>query len=105
MLVSRILSAALLCAFLACPALAADAQQRNCLNKTEQRTAVTERKAITLAQAVKILREHGDRAELVRAQLCHRGDSLAYVLTLLPRSGKVTLATVDAATGELLNGR
>ena len=33
-----------------------------------------------------------------------RGDGLVYVLTLLARNGKVTRATVDAASGELING-
>ena len=87
------------------PALAADASHLACLSKAEQRAAVAANKAIPLAQAIKSLREHGHRAELVRARLCHRGDNLAYMLTLLARSGKVTLATVDATTGERHNGR
>ena len=90
--------------FLAVPAFGADAASRACLNKAEQRAAVAEHKAIKLAQAVKSLREHGRRAELVRARLCHRGDRLVYVLTLLARSGKVTSATVDAANGDIING-
>ena len=108
--VPRNLSAALLLGFLAVPAfclsaLAADQPQRACLNKAEQRAAVAEHKAIKLAQAVKSLRAHGRRAELVRARLCHRDDRLVYVLTLLARSGKVTRATVDATNGEPINGR
>lgn len=86
-------------------ALAADAQQNTCLTKAEQRAAVADHKAISLAQAVKSLREHGHRAELVRARLCHRGDKLAYMLTLLARSGKVILVTVDATSGDVSNGR
>ena len=87
------------------PAVAADAPHRACLSKAEQRAAVADHKAIKLAQAVNSLREHGRRAELVRARLCHRGDKLVYVLTLLARSGKVTRATVDAANGDIINGR
>jgi len=105
MLVSRILLCGLVLGFLAAPLAAADVQQNACLTKTEQRAAVADRKAISLAQAVKSLREHGQRAELVRARLCHRGDNLAYMLTLLPRSGKVIVATVDATTGDVSNGR
>ena len=105
MLVSRTLSVGLLLGFLANPATAADVQQNACLTKSEQRTAVADRKAIPLAQAVKSLREHGHRAELVRARLCHNGDNLAYMLTLLARSGKVTIATVDATTGDVSDGR
>jgi len=89
---------------LAAPAFAADPPQFACLNKAEQRAAVAERRAIPLAQAVKTLHAHGHRAELVRARLCRRGEGLAYVLTLLPRSGKVARVTVDAANGEVING-
>ena len=103
--VPRSLLVALLLGLLAVPALAADAAPRACLSKAEQRAAVADNKAIKLAQAVKSLREHGRRAELVRARLCHRGDKLVYVLTLLARSGKVTRATVDAANGDIINGR
>jgi uncharacterized membrane protein YkoI len=103
--VPRSLPAALLLGLLAVPAFAADAPERACLSKAEQRAAVAEHKAIKLAQAVKSLRAHGRRAELVRARLCHRDDRLVYVLTLLARSGKVTSATVDAANGEVVTGR
>jgi hypothetical protein len=98
--VSRLLTTALLFGLFAMPSFAADP----CLNKVEQRAALAAHKAIPLAQAVKSVREHGHRAELVRARLCHRGDGLVYVLTLLARSGKVTSATIDAGNGEPING-
>jgi uncharacterized membrane protein YkoI len=104
MLVSRILPAILLFG-LAVPALAADPPHHACLNKAEQRAAVADHRAIPLALAVKSLRAHGRRAELVRARLCHHGNGLVYELTLLARSGKVTNATIDAANGEVINGR
>lgn len=75
-----------------------------CLNRAEQRAAVADRKAVPLAAAIKSLSERGQRGEVVRAALCSRGDRLVYVLTLLARSGKVTRATVDAATGEPMTG-
>ena len=91
---------------LSAPALAADPPpERACLSKAEQRAAVAASRAIPLAQAIKSLHEHGRRPEVVRARLCHRGEGLVYVLTLLARSGKVTSATVDAGNGELINGR
>ena len=105
MTVPRVFAVALLLGVLAGSAFAAEAPQQACLSKAEQRAAVADHKAISLAQAVKSLREHGHRAELVRARLCHRGDKLAYVLTLLARSGKVTLATVDSASGEVITSR
>jgi uncharacterized membrane protein YkoI len=58
-----------------------------------------------LVETIKALREHGHRAEVVRAQLCHHNGRLDYVLTMLTRSGKVVRADLDAASGELINGR
>ena len=85
--------------------IARQAQQQARQDKAEQRAAVAERRAIPLAQAVKTLHAHGRRAELVRARLCRHGEGLAYMLTLLARSGKVTRVAVDAANGEVINGR
>ena len=101
--VSRLLFIILFTGLLAAPALAAELPHA-CLNKAEQRAAVAERRAIPLAQAVKTLHAHGRRTELVRARLCRHGEGLAYMLTLLARSGKVTRVTVDAANGEVING-
>jgi uncharacterized membrane protein YkoI len=103
--VLRHLIPVLLANLLAATAVAAELPQHACLTKAEQRVAVAEHRAIPLAEAVKILHAHGHRAELVRARLCRHGESLAYVLTLLSRSGKVTRLTVDAANGEVINGR
>ena len=105
MLVLRRLILVLIANQLALPAMAAELTQHACLSKAEQRVAVVEHRAIPLAEAVKILHAHGHRAELVRARLCRHGEKLAYVLTLLPRSGKVTRVAVDAANGEVINGR
>lgn len=86
---------------LAIPAQAADTTQRNsCLTKAEQRAAVAANRAISLAQAIKVLREHRKYSEVVRARLCQHDQKLVYVLTLLGRSGKVITATIDAVTGE-----
>jgi hypothetical protein len=88
------------------PAAAASASVRGaCLSKAEQRAAVAAQRAIPLADAIKSLRARGKRAEVVRARLCRRGDGLVYWLTLLARSGKVTRVAIDAANGELINGR
>jgi uncharacterized membrane protein YkoI len=91
-----------LAGLLAAPASAAEVAA--CLTKAEQRAAVAEHRAVPLAQAVKTLHARDHRAELVRARLCRHGDGLTYVLTLLPRSGKVAQVTVDAANGEVING-
>ncbi len=102
----RLIAAFVLLTTLAWPATAAERPPRGaCLSKTEQAAAVAAQRAVPLAQAIRTLRQHGKKAEVVRARLCRRGDGLVYMLTLLSRSGTVTLATVDAATGELINGR
>lgn len=90
---------------LASSSMAADAAPRTCLNKAEQRAAVASHRAVPLAQAIRSLRARGHRAEVVRAELCHRGGRLIYELTLLARNGKVTRAQVDAGSGALINGR
>lgn len=103
----RLIATAVLLLVFGLPALAAEAPSHRsaCLTKTEQRAAVAAHRAIPLGQAIKSLRSHGHRAEVVRARLCRRGDKLVYVLTLLARSGKVIRANVDAGNGELINGR
>ena len=104
--VIRPISIILLSGLFAMPSSAADPQQHACLNKAEQRAAVADKKAIPLAQAIKTRREHGHNADLVRARLCHHGDGLVDVLNfLLGRSGRVICETVDAANGEVINGR
>jgi len=93
----------------AAPATAAHAQtpphHPACLSKSEQRAAVAAKSAMSLGDAIKSLRAHGRRAEVVRARLCRRDEKLVYVLTLLGRSGRVREVTVNAVSGELIVGR
>jgi len=103
---SRRIAAVLLLVALGTPAMAADASYAgSCLTKAEQRAAVAGNHAISLAQAIKSLREQRKHSEIVRAQLCRHDNKLVYVLTLLGRSGKVVDATVDAVNGEFHTGR
>jgi uncharacterized membrane protein YkoI len=99
--VSRFTTFVILAGLMAAPAKAADAPHRGaCLTRAEQRAAVAANKAISLAQAIKLLREHRQYSEVVRARLCQHDQKLVYVLTLLGRSGKVVTATIDAVNGE-----
>ena len=99
--VSRLLPAVLLLGALGLPAIAADAPYLgSCLTKAEQRAAVGTNRAISLAQAIKSLRQYRKHSEVVRVRLCQRDEKLVYVLTLLGRSGKVVNVTVDAVSGE-----
>jgi hypothetical protein len=107
--VSRTILSALLLGLLAGPCfkasgLAAERPHGGCLDRAEQRAAVASHRAIPLALAIRSLPPQGHRSEVVRAELCQRGDRLVYVLTLLPRSGKVTRAVIDASSGNPLGG-
>ena len=101
MRVSRPLAAILLLGAFGFPAIAADVSPHGaCLTKAEQRAAVDANRAISLVQAIKLLRQYRKHSEVVRVRLCQRDEKLVYVLTLLGRSGKVVNVTVDAVSGE-----
>ena len=75
-----------------------------CLTRDQQRTALTERRAVPLAAAQKAARARVP-GEIVRARLCQEPDRLIYLLTVLPRDGKVRRITVDAKSGAVVNVR
>src|SRR5262249_9649132 len=81
------------------PAAAADPA---CLSRDQRRAAVATHRAIPLARAVRDIRRRAAGAEVVGARLCYRGSDLVYVLTVLARDGKVTHASVNAASGVLI---
>ena len=99
--------AVILCA-LSAPAQAAPEEPKVCLNKVEQRAALSGGQTVTLAAAIRSargsVRGHGAR-EVVRARLCREGNGLVYLLTLLSRDGKVTHAVVDATSGKVVDAR
>jgi uncharacterized membrane protein YkoI len=101
----RIPAIAVLLIGLSVPAAAAE---RSCLSKAEQRAAISNGQAMTLAAAIRSVRGsvrgRGSR-EVVRARLCRQADSLVYVLTVLARDGKVTHTTVDATSGKVVEVR
>jgi hypothetical protein len=70
----------------------AAAEPRHCLSPDERRQAVKAHKLVPLGRAIR------------RVRLCEQGKHLLYVLTVLPRSGKVVHASVDAATGTMVSG-
>jgi len=81
----------------------AAAEPRRCLSGEERRTLVRSHKLVPLAKAISRVRAHYP-GDLVAVRLCQEGKHLLYVLTVLPRSGKVVNASVDAATGALAGG-
>jgi uncharacterized membrane protein YkoI len=83
-------------------------EQHACLGKAEQRAAIANGQAVTLAAAIHSargsVRGHGAR-EVVKARLCREPNGLVYVLTVLARNGKVTHTTVDATSGKVVEAR
>jgi len=90
------------------PTTASADEQHACLSKAEQRAAIANGQAITLADAIRSargsVRGHGAR-EVVKARLCREPNGLVYVLTVLARNGKVTHTTVDATSGKVVDAR
>jgi uncharacterized membrane protein YkoI len=82
------------------PAWAADPA---CLTQEQRRAAVASHRAIPLARAVRDVRRRTAGAEVVGARLCYRGSELVYVLTVLARDGKVIRASVNAASGVMMD--
>jgi uncharacterized membrane protein YkoI len=79
-----------------------------CLNEAEQKAAISQGQAVTLATAIRSVRgsvrERGSR-EIVRARLCREPNRLVYLLTVLARDGKVTHTAVDATSGKVVDLR
>ena len=83
----------------------ADAEPRmRCLTRDQQRTAITERRAVPLA-AVRTTVRGRVPGEMVRARLCQEPERLIYLLTVLPRDGKVRRVMVDAKNGAVVSVR
>jgi uncharacterized membrane protein YkoI len=83
----------------------AEAEPRmRCLTRDQQHTAITERRAVPLAAVRRSVRARAP-GELVRARLCQEAERLIYLLTVLPRDGKVRHVTVDAKNGAVVSVR
>ena len=88
--------------------LSAGADETACLSRREQKVAIANGRAVTLAAAMRAahVSARGRSArELVKARLCKEPEGLRYLLTVLARDGKVTHLTVDATSGKLVDAR
>lgn len=86
-------------------AVPADAEPRlRCLSRDQQRSAIKERRAVPLAAVRRSVRARVP-GELVRARLCLETDRLIYLLTVLPRDGRVRRVIVDAKNGAVMGVR
>ncbi len=77
---------------------------RACLNQKERRAAIESGKLVHLSAAIHAAKKRMP-GTVVRARLCHDGEGLVYVLTMLAHDGKVARLTVDAVKGTLLGQR
>lgn len=75
-----------------------------CLNQKERRAAIESGKLVHLAAAIHAAKKRMP-GTVVRARLCHGGEGLVYVLTMLAHDGKVARLTVDAVKGTLVGQR
>ena len=83
----------------------AETRLLRCLTRDQQRIAIAERRALPLATVRRALRKRLP-GELVSARLCQeQGGRLIYLLTVLPRDGKVRRVTIDARTGAIISIR
>ena len=86
----------------------AAADEQGCLSKDEQRAAITNGQAVTLATAIRAARvsvRGRTGKEVVKARLCREEGALRYVLTVLSKDGKVTRTSVDASSGKVVDAR
>jgi uncharacterized membrane protein YkoI len=83
----------------------AEAESRlRCLTRDQQRIAIHDRRALPLATVRRAVRARVP-GDLVRAQLCLESGRLIYLLTVLPRDGKVRRVIVDAKSGAVVSVR
>jgi uncharacterized membrane protein YkoI len=75
-----------------------------CLSRDQQRAAIAERRAVPLATVRRSVRGRVP-GELVGARLCQEPERLIYLLTVLPRDGKVRRVIVDAKNGAVISVR
>lgn len=80
----------------------AQAAGAHCLTPAQRRTVSASGKVVPLSKAIRAARAR--KTDVVDAKLCKGPKGLVYLLTLLAQDGKVTRATVDAASGLLTDG-
>jgi len=103
-LMKRIFPLAIVAALLTGPVLPASAAgpapaDSSCLTAAGIQEALVAGRALRLADIRRKL-----QGDIVKADLCHDGGKLAYLVTVLTREGMVRRVTVDASSGEMMYG-
>ncbi len=86
----------------------AAADEGACMSRREQRLAIANGRAVTLAAAMRaahVTVRGRSGLEVVKVRLCRESEGLRYLLTVLSRDGKVTHLAVDATSGKLVDAR
>ena len=86
----------------------AAADEVACMSRREQRLAIANGRAVTLAAAMRaahVTVRGRSGLEVVKVRVCRDPEGLRYLLTVLSRDGKVTHLAVDATSGKLVDAR
>lgn len=76
----------------------------DCLTRREAIAAVA-RGSVTPLRQLRGKAEEAARGEMINAELCKRGGTMVYVITILSETGKVVYVTLDANSGQLIGTR
>lgn len=97
----RRLAAALLAALALAPAARATDGVVACLSPGDMREVVLSNQVVSPVVAVRAARQAWPEADVMRAQLCQRGNRFVYILVVLRRDGRFVEVTVDGASGRV----
>jgi uncharacterized membrane protein YkoI len=95
----RRLLVALVCLAAASPAWANEGVA--CLSQGDMREVVASNRVVSPVVALRAARQAWPGSDVMRAQLCLRGEQFVYVLVVLRRDGRFVEVTVDGASGRV----
>ncbi len=73
----------------------------NCVSRRELKGLVTSGKVVRLGPLARIAAQTA-RGEVINAELCRRGGTMVYVVTVLSETGRVVYVSFDAVSGRLV---
>jgi uncharacterized membrane protein YkoI len=77
------------------------ATQLACLSQGDTREAVSSNRIVSPVVALRAARQAASGADVTRAQLCRKGETLVYIMVVLRQDGRFVEVTVDAASGRV----
>jgi uncharacterized membrane protein YkoI len=82
-------------------AQSAAAALQNCVAPREMQAIVAAKGVVAPAEAIMTARREVPNADVVKANLCHGGDALVYVIVALRKDGRVVQVMIDAPSGHV----